>query len=166
MKRYVLSLLVENNSGVLSRIAGLFARRCFNIDSLTVGTTEDETLSRMTIVVIGDEQILEQIKKQLNKLIEVIKVIELTPNESISRELVFIKVKADNSTRSNIIEISNIFRANIVDVAHDSLILELTGGPDKIGAFMKLMEPFGVLEFIRSGATGLQRGSTVLNETK
>ncbi|HAE61397.1 MAG TPA: acetolactate synthase small subunit [Eubacteriaceae bacterium] len=164
MKRYVLSLLVENNSGVLSRIAGLFARRCFNIDSLTVGTTEDETLSRMTIVVIGDEQILEQIKKQLNKLVEVIKVIELSPYDSISRELVFIKVKASNETRSNIIEISNIFRANIVDVAHESLILELTGDAGKIEAFTNLMEPFGILEFIRSGATGLQRGERVLKE--
>ncbi|MBF7096894.1 acetolactate synthase small subunit [Alkalibacter mobilis] len=164
MRKYVLSLLVENNSGVLSRIAGLFARRCFNIDSLTVGTTEDEALSRMTIVVTGDEQILEQIKKQLNKLVEVIKVVELSPEESISRELVFIKVKADNDTRSNVIEISNIFRANIVDVAKNSLILELTGDAAKIEAFTNLMEPFGILEFIRSGATGLQRGFNVLKE--
>lgn len=162
MKKHVLSLLVENNSGVLSRIAGLFARRCFNIDSLTVGTTEDEALSRMTIVVTGDDPTLEQIKKQLNKLVEVIKVIELSPGESISRELVFIKVKADNNTRSNVIEISNIFRANIVDVAKDSLILELTGDGGKIEAFMELIEPFGILEFIRSGATGLQRGPSVL----
>lgn len=159
-----MSLLVENNSGVLSRIAGLFARRCFNIDSLTVGTTEDEALSRMTIVVTGDDATLEQIKKQLNKLVEVIKVVELAPQESISRELVFIKVKADNATRSNVIEISNIFRANIVDVAKGSLILELTGDAGKIEAFMELMEPFGVMEFIRSGATGLQRGDAVLNE--
>lgn len=164
MKKHVLSLLVENNSGVLSRIAGLFARRCFNIDSLTVGTTEDEALSRMTIVVDGDDATLEQIKKQLNKLVEIIKVVELAPHESISRELVFIKVKADNNTRSNVIEISNIFRANIVDVAKDSLILELTGDAGKIEAFMELMEPFGVLEFIRSGATGLQRGDAVLRE--
>jgi acetolactate synthase-1/3 small subunit len=162
LKKHVLSLLVENNAGVLSRIAGLFARRCFNIDSLTVGTTEDEALSRMTIVVTGDDQTLEQIKKQLNKLVEVIKVVELMPKESIRRELVFIKVKADNATRSNVIEISNIFRANIVDVAKESLILELTGDGAKIEAFMELMEPYGVLEFIRSGATGLERGSSVL----
>ena len=166
MKKHVLSLLVENNSGVLSRIAGLFARRCFNIDSLTVGTTEDEALSRMTIVVTGDDQTLEQIKKQLNKLVEVIKVVELSSGESISRELVFIKVKADNKTRSNVIEISNIFRANIVDVAKEGLILELTGDGSKIVAFMELMEPFGILEFIRSGATGLQRGSLVLKQNE
>lgn len=158
MKKYVLSLLVENNSGVLSRIAGLFARRCFNIDSLTVGTTEDQKLSRMTITVIGDEQILEQIKKQLNKLIEVIKIVQLCSEDSISRELVFVKVKADNSTRSNIIEISNIFRAHIVDVSHGSLILQLTGDEEKVTAFMDMLDPFGIIEFIRSGATGLQRG--------
>ncbi|MFZ7132763.1 MAG: acetolactate synthase small subunit [Eubacteriales bacterium] len=162
MKKYVLSLLVENNSGVLSRIAGLFARRCFNIDSLTVGATEDQKLSRMTITVIGDEQILEQIKKQLNKLIEVIKIVELSPEDSISRELVFVKVKADKDTRSNIIEISNIFRAHILDVSHRSLILQLTGDDNKITAFMDMLQPFGIIEFIRSGATGLQRGEQAI----
>jgi acetolactate synthase-1/3 small subunit len=162
MKKYVLSLLVENNSGVLSRIAGLFARRCFNIDSLTVGMTEAENISRMTITVIGDEQILEQIKKQLNKLIEVIKIVELTSEDSVSRELVFIKVKADNTTRSNIIEISNIFRAHIVDVSQSSLILQLTGEEEKLKAFKSMLEPFGIIEFIRSGATGLQRGDSAI----
>lgn len=163
MKKYVLSLLVENNSGVLSRIAGLFARRCYNIDSLTVGKTENQEISRMTITVIGDEQILEQIKKQLNKLIEVIKIVELTPGDSVSRELVFVKVKADNTTRSNIIQISNIFRAQIVDVARNSLILQITGDEKKVKAFIDMLEPFGILEFIRSGATGLQRGDKVLS---
>ncbi|WP_303863219.1 acetolactate synthase small subunit [Alkalibaculum bacchi] len=163
MKKYVLSLLVENNSGVLSRIAGLFARRCYNIDSLTVGKTENQEISRMTITVIGDEQILEQIKKQLNKLIEVIKIVELTPGDSVSRELVFVKVKADNTTRSNIIQISNIFRAQIVDVARNSLILQITGDEEKVKAFIDMVEPFGILEFIRSGATGLQRGDKVLS---
>lgn len=163
MKKYVLSLLVENNSGVLSRIAGLFARRCYNIDSLTVGKTENQEISRMTITVIGDEQILEQIKKQLNKLIEVIKIVELTSGDSVSRELVFVKVKADNDTRSNIIQISNIFRAQIVDVAHNSLILQITGDEEKVKAFIDVLEPFGILEFIRSGATGLQRGDKVLS---
>lgn len=163
MKKYVLSLLVENNSGVLSRIAGLFARRCYNIDSLTVGKTENQEISRMTITVIGDEQILEQIKKQLNKLIEVIKIVELTCGDSVSRELVFVKVKADNDTRSNIIQISNIFRAQIVDVAHNSLILQITGDEEKVKAFIDVLEPFGILEFIRSGATGLQRGDKVLS---
>ena len=162
MKKHVLSLLVENNSGVLSRIAGLFARRCYNIDSLTVGKTENQDLSRMTITVTGDDQILEQIKKQLNKLIEVIKVVELTPEDSVSRELVFVKVKADNNTRSNIIEICNIFRAHIVDVSPSSLILQITGDEEKVKAFFDMIEPFGILEFIRSGSTGLQRGEHVV----
>lgn len=163
MKKHVLSLLVENNSGVLSRIASLFSRRSYNIDSLTVGITEDLNISRMTITVIGDEQILEQIKKQLNKLIEVIKIVELLPEESVSRELVFVKVKADNISRSNIIEISNIFRANIVDVSQTSLILQLTGDDEKLKAFMSMLEPFGIIEFIRSGVTGLQRGEKAIS---
>lgn len=157
-----LSLLVENNFGVLSRISGLFARRGYNIDSLTVGTTEDAKFSRITITVTGDEQILTQIKKQLNKLIDVITVIELKPEDSITRELVFIKVKADDITRSQIVEISNLFRANIVDVARESLILEITGTRDKIEAFFNMIEPYGILEFIRSGDTGLQRGAKLL----
>lgn len=163
MEKHVLSLLVENNFGVLSRIAGLFARRGFNIDSLTVGKTEDQKISRMTITVIGDQQILEQIIKQLNKLIEVIKIVELMPEDSVSRELVFIKVKADNHTRYNIIEISNIFRANIIDVSPSSLILQITGDEDKIKAFMNMLSPFGILEFIRSGTTGLQRGDKMIH---
>lgn len=158
-----LSLLVENNFGVLSRISGLFARRGYNIDSLTVGTTVDAKFSRITITVTGDEQILTQIKKQLNKLIDVITVIELKPHESITRELVFIKVKANNITRSQIVEIANLFRANIVDVARESLILEITGTREKIDAFFNMIEPYGILEFIRSGDTGLQRGENVLS---
>lgn len=136
MENYCLSLLVENNFGVLSRIAGLFARRGYNIDSLTVGTTEDAKVSRITITVTGDEHILAQIKKQLNKLIDVIKVIELKPEDSIRRELVFIKVKANDETRSNIVEISNLFRANVVDVARESLVLEITGTRDKVDDFL------------------------------
>lgn len=158
MENYCLSLLVENNFGVLSRIAGLFARRGYNIDSLTVGTTEDAKVSRITITVTGDEHILAQIKKQLNKLIDVIKVIELKPEDSIRRELVFIKVKANDETRSNIVEISNLFRANVVDVARESLVLEITGTRDKVDAFFNMIEPYGILEFVRSGDTGLQRG--------
>jgi acetolactate synthase-1/3 small subunit len=161
-KKYCLSLLVENNFGVLSRIAGLFSRRGYNIDSLTVGTTQDTHVSRMTITVMGDEKILEQITKQLNKLVDVIKVIELKGDSSISREIVFIKVKACNGNRTEIIEIANIFRAKIVDVAPETLILELTGDDNKISAFFTMLEPFGILEFIRSGATGLQRGDKVL----
>lgn len=162
-KKTCLSLLVENNFGVLSRISGLFARRGYNIDSLTVGTTENAKFSRITITVTGDEQILTQIKKQLNKLIDVITVIELKPEESITRELVFIKVKADDTNRSQVVEIANLFRANIVDVARESLILEITGTRDKIDAFFNMIEPYGILEFIRSGDTGLQRGSKVLS---
>jgi len=163
MENYCLSLLVENNFGVLSRIASLFARRGYNIDSLTVGTTEDAKISRITIVVTGDEKILAQIKKQLNKLIDVIKVIELKPSEAIRRELVFIKVKANNDTRSEIVQISNLFRANVVDVARNSLVLEITGTRDKVDAFINMITPFGILEFVRSGDTGLQRGSKVLS---
>ena len=162
MENYCLSLLVENNCGVLSRIAGLFARRGYNIDSLTVGTTEDAKVSRITITVTGDEHILAQIKKQLNKLIDVIKVIELKPEDSIRRELVFIKVKANDETRSNIVEISNLFRANVVDVARESLVLEITGTRDKVDAFFNMIEPYGILEFVRSGDTGLQRGHRMI----
>jgi len=135
-KKTCLSLLVENNFGVLSRISGLFARRGYNIDSLTVGTTENAKFSRITITVTGDEQILTQIKKQLNKLIDVITVIELKPEESITRELVFIKVKTDDVTRSQIVEIANMFRANIVDVARESLVIEITGTRYKIEGFL------------------------------
>lgn len=158
MENYCLSLLVENNFGVLSRIAGLFARRGYNIDSLTVGTTEDTKISRITITVTGDERILEQIKKQLNKLIDVIKVIELKPEEAIRREMAFIKVKANDTTRSNIVEIANMFRGKVVDVARESLIIEVTGTRDKVSAIFDMMEPYGILEFVRSGDTGLQRG--------
>jgi acetolactate synthase-1/3 small subunit len=127
MKRHVLSILVENHSGVLSRVSGLFSRRGYNIDSLSVGETEDPNVSRMTIVVRGDEYILEQIKKQLNKLIDVIKVIELKAEQSVYRELMLLKVGADTDKRAEIIEIVNIFRGRIVDVASESLMIEVTG---------------------------------------
>jgi len=162
MERHCLSLLVENNFGVLARISGLFARRGYNIDSLTVGTTEDERFSRITMVVTADEQTLEQIKKQLNKLINVIKVIELKQGEAIRRELVFVKVKADDRTRTNIVEISNLFRASVVDVAKESLVLEITGTLSKVDAFLDMIEPYGIMEFVRSGVTGLQRGKHMI----
>ncbi|WP_295361711.1 acetolactate synthase small subunit [uncultured Pseudoramibacter sp.] len=157
-EKHCLSLIVENKFGVLTRISALFARRGYNIDSLTVGMTEDEEISRITMVVTADEQTLEQIKKQLNKLINVIKVTELKKEGSIARELVFIKVKADGRTRSNIVEISNLFRAHVIDVSKESLILQITGTPSKIKAFMNMIEPYGIIEFVRSGVTGLQRG--------
>ena len=157
-EKHCLSLIVENKFGVLTRISALFARRGYNIDSLTVGMTEDEEISRITMVVTADEQTLEQIKKQLNKLINVIKVTELKKVGSIARELVFIKVKADGRTRSNIVEISNLFRAHVIDVSKESLILQITGTPSKTKAFMNMIEPYGIIEFVRSGVTGLQRG--------
>ena len=162
MEKHCLSLLVENNFGVLSRISGLFARRGYNIDSLTVGVTDDERVSRITMVVTADEATLEQIKKQLNKLINVIKVIELKPDDAIRRELVFIKVRANDQTRSQIVEISNLFRASVVDVAKESLVLEVTGSMSKVDAFINMIQPYGILEFVRSGVTGLQRGKNMI----
>lgn len=159
MRRHMISVLVENNAGVLSRIAGLFSRRSYNIESLSVGPTQKSGVSRMTICVCGDEQILEQIKKQLNKLIEVIKVVELEEGQSVYRELVMVKVRADKENRSSIVEISNIFRANIIDISKESLTLEMTGDDAKISAFSEMLSPFGIVETVRTGAAALQRGS-------
>ena len=164
MNRHVLSILVENQAGVLSRVSGLFSRRGYNIDSLSVGETEDPAISRMTIVVRGDDQILEQIKKQLNKLIDVIKVVELASEQSVLRELALIKVKTDLSTRASIIEVVGIFRANIVDVANDSLTVEMTGDEAKIEAFINLMNSYHIVEVVRTGLTAIQRGYQALNE--
>ncbi|QZY55220.1 acetolactate synthase small subunit [Crassaminicella profunda] len=164
MNRHVLSVLVENHSGVLSRIAGLFSRRGYNIDSLSVGETENPNISRMTITVSGDDYMLEQMKKQLNKLINVIKVVELQPEKSVYRELVLLKVKADLTHRAAIIETINIFRGNIIDVSNETLTVELTGDFGKIAGFTELMAPFGILELVRTGFTGLQRGNTQLAE--
>ncbi|HEY8391756.1 MAG TPA: acetolactate synthase small subunit [Capillibacterium sp.] len=164
MNRHVLSVLVEDQSGVLSRVAGLFSRRGYNIDSLSVGKTEEPGISRMTIVVWGDDQILEQIKKQLNKLINVLKVVELDPDRSVFRELALIKVKTDLTTRASVIEVVSIFRANIVDVAPDSLTVEMTGDESKIEAFINLMKAYGVIEIVRTGLTAIQRGHNALSE--
>ncbi|MDF2614804.1 MAG: acetolactate synthase, small subunit [Clostridia bacterium] len=162
MKKHVLSVLVENHSGVLSRISGLFSRRGYNIDSLSVGETEDPTVSRMTIVADADESTLEQIKKQLNKLVDVIKIIELKEDTAIYRELALVKITADKKTRAEIIEIANIFRAHIVDVSKDSLVIEATGDQGKITALTSMLEPYGVKEIIRTGLTALQRGEKEL----
>lgn len=164
MNRHVLSVLVEDQSGVLSRVAGLFSRRGYNIDSLSVGKTEEPGISRMTIVVWGDDQILEQIKKQLNKLINVIKVVELAPEHSVFRELALIKVKTDLTTRASVIEVVSIFRANIVDVSPDSLTVEMTGDESKIEAFINLMNSYGLIEIVRTGLTAIQRGHQALYE--
>lgn len=160
MKRQILSLLVENHPGVLSRIAGLFSRRGYNIESLSVGMTDNPNISRMTIVVTGDDAILEQIKKQLNKLIDTIKINELSLENAVLRELVLLKVKADAHKRSEIIEIASIFRAKIVEVGPKTLTVEMTGDDKKIMGFLELLKPYGIVEFIRSGCTGMERENT------
>ncbi|NLW03481.1 MAG: acetolactate synthase small subunit [Clostridiaceae bacterium] len=164
--RHVLSVLVENQAGVLSRVSGLFSRRGYNIDSLSVGVTEDPAISRMTIVVKGDRYILEQIKKQLNKLIDVIKVIDLDKDKSVFRELMLIKVNARENSRASIIEIVDIFRASVVDVSNETLTVEMTGDEDKIEAFISLMKPYGIREIVRTGLTALERGSKEIKSYK
>ncbi len=156
--RRTIAALVENKPGVLARVAGLFRRRGFNIESLAVGVTERDDISRMTIVVSGDDKMIEQVAKQLNKLIDVLKVSDLSEN-SVERELALIKVTATPQTRGEIIEIANIFRGRIVDVARDSLIIEITGDEDKINAFINLMRQFGIKEVSRTGKIAMQRGS-------
>ena len=159
MKKRVLSLLVDNTAGVLSRIAGLFSRRGYNIDSLTVGETADPRYSRMTVVVKGDRQILDQITKQLAKLVDVADIKTLEEGDCVARELVLVKVRADATNRQDIIAIANIFRAKIVDVSLDSLIIELTGNQNKLEAFLKMLEGNEILELARTGITGLSRGA-------
>ncbi|HLD30330.1 MAG TPA: acetolactate synthase small subunit [bacterium] len=156
--RHTISVLVENKPGVLARIAGLFSARAFNIDSLAVGETEAADVSRMTIVVRGDDRILEQVEKQLNKLPDVIKVADFVNTEYIERDLMMVKVECGPKTRSEIIEIADIFRAKILDVARDSLIIEMTGDEEKIGALMKLIRPFGIRELVRTGIVAMARG--------
>ncbi|WP_445475244.1 acetolactate synthase small subunit [Methanococcoides methylutens] len=157
--KHTLAVLVDNKYGVLTRVAGLFSRRGFNIDSLAVGITEDPTISRMTIVVRGDDLVLEQVTKQLNKLIDVIRVTDLSSEESVERELALIKVNADASNRSEIIQIVDIFRARIIDVASKSVTIEVTGDSNKIKAIQTLLKPFGIKEMARTGKVALTRGS-------
>ncbi len=158
MRKMVLSIFVENTFGVLSRVAGLFSRRGYNIDSLTVGVTENPERSRMTVVVTGDEQILDQIKKQVEKLEDVREVKELIPSESVYRELILIKVGVTAEKRQSVISIADIFRAKIVDVTTDSLTAELTGDQEKLDAFINLLGDYKILEIARTGITGLSRG--------
>lgn len=153
-----LSVLVENHPGVLTRVSGLFSRRGFNIDSLAVGVTESPDISRMTIVVEGDEKVVEQVKKQLNKLVNVIKVSRMHPQESVERELILIKIDADLEKRTEIIQIAEIFRANIIDVSRKSMIIELTGDKEKVKAFEEVLRPFGIKELVRTGLIALNRG--------
>ena len=159
MKTKVLSLLVDNTSGVLSRVSGMFSRRGYNIDSLSVGVTENPKYSRMTVAVSGDDRILSQIKKQLNKLEDVVEITELEDGASVCRELVLVKVKADIAERQQIISVANVFRASIVDVSPDSLMIELTGNSSKIEAFINLLNGFTIQEFVRTDLTGLVRGN-------
>ena len=158
MSRHTLSVLVENKPGVLTRVAGLFARRGFNIHSLAVGPTEQGDVSRMTVVVDVDELPLEQVTKQLNKLVNVLKIVELEPTASVQRELLLVKVRAEGATRSQVLEVVNLFRAKVVDVAPDALTIEATGDAEKIAAFLKVLEPFGLRELVQSGRVALGRG--------
>ena len=158
MKKTVIQLLVDNTSGVLSRISGLFSRRGYNIESITAGVTADPRFTRITIVTSGDDDILDQIEKQVDKLIDVRDVKVLEPNCSVYRELALIKVKADASNRQGVISIADIFRANIIDVGPQTLIIELTGDQEKIDAFMGLLEGYEILELARTGIAGLGRG--------
>lgn len=158
MNRLVLSLLVENNPGVLSRVAGLFSRRGYSIDSLTVGKTNEENISRMTVVAVGDELILNQIEKQLSKLIDVIEIMPLEPDESVYRELSLIKVEASEEQRNSIVSIVDLFRARIIDVAPTSLIIEATGDQSKINALLAMLNGFNVIELVRTGLSGMRRG--------
>ncbi|MGI6070819.1 MAG: acetolactate synthase small subunit [Blautia sp.] len=159
MKQRVLSLLVDNTAGVLSRISGLFSRRGYNIDSLSAGVTADPRFSRMTVVCSGEAMILEQITKQLAKLVDVRDIKVLDPDESVNRELILVKVSARPEQRQGVIAVADIFRAKIVDVSKDSLIIELTGTKSKLGAFIDLLHDYEVLELARTGITGLSRGS-------
>ncbi|HIH45258.1 MAG TPA: acetolactate synthase small subunit [Candidatus Methanoperedenaceae archaeon] len=164
--KHTLAVLVENKPGVLARVAGLFSRRGFNIDSLTVGVTEKPDISRMTIVVSGDDRILEQVTKQLNKLIDVIKVSDLAPEESVNRELALIKVSVDPDTRSEVMQIVDVFRAKIVDVGAKSLIVEVTGDESKINAMEELLRQFGIRELVRTGMVSMTRGIKVVQTEK
>lgn len=160
-QRHILSVLVENKPGVLSRVTGLVSRRGFNIESLSVGPTEDQTLSRLTIIMIADDVAYEQITKQLHKLISVHKITDLTQEQAIERELVLFKVHANPERRSEIIEIANVFRANIVDVGKSSLTIEVTGTESKISGIEDLLRVYGIKEIIRTGIIAMSRGSKV-----
>jgi acetolactate synthase-1/3 small subunit len=158
MTKHTLSVLVENRPGVLARVAGLFSRRGFNIDSLAVGPTEHAEVSRMTIVVNLEDLPLEQVTKQLNKLVNVLKIVELDPAASVQRELLLVKVRADLQTRAQVLDCVQLFRAKVVDVAPDAVTIEATGTSDKLEALLRLIEPFGVKEMVQSGRVALGRG--------
>jgi acetolactate synthase-1/3 small subunit len=164
MSRHTLSVLVENKPGVLARVASLFSRRGFNIESLAVGPTEIADISRMTIVVNVEDSPLEQVTKQLNKLINVLKIVELDTESSVQREIMLVKVRSDNESRSSILETVQMFRAKVVDVAPDALTIEATGNNDKLTALLKVLEPFGVKELVQSGMVAVGRGARSITD--
>ena len=165
MSQHTLSVLVENVPGVLARVSGLFSRRSFNIESLAVGPTEHPEISRMTIVVSVSEQPLEQVTKQLNKLINVIKIVELEPESAVQRELLMVKVRADSSVRSQVLETVQLFRAKVVDVSPEALTIEATGDVDKLDALLRMLEPYGVREVVQSGTIAIGRGPRSITAT-
>ena len=158
MARHTLSILVQDQPGVLARISSLFSRRAYNIESLAVGTTETEGVSRMTVVVNVDEHALEQVTKQLNKLINVLKIVELDDTTAIARQLMLIKIKADDKTRGAVLELVELFRAKVVDVGTDAVTVEATGSVDKLDAFLEVLAPYGIKEIVQSGVVALARG--------
>jgi len=162
--KHTLSVLVENHAGVLSRVAGLFSRRGFNIDSLAVGVTENPDISRMTIVVDGDEHIVEQVSKQLNKIIDVIKIKQLSESDSVRRELALVKVNATATTRAEIIQIVEIFRAKIIDVSKTTLTIETSGDLEKLDALLDMLAQFGIKEIVRTGVIAVERGNKLISE--
>jgi acetolactate synthase-1/3 small subunit len=164
MSRHTLSVLVENKPGVLTRVAALFARRSFNIHSLAVGPTEHESISRITVVVDVDELPLEQVTKQLNKLVNVLKIVELEPSGSVQRELLLVKVRADDATRTAVLQVVELFRARVVDVSPDAVTIEATGGPEKVSALLSVLEPYGVREIVQSGMVAIARGGRSMTD--
>jgi acetolactate synthase-1/3 small subunit len=164
MNTHVLSVLVENRAGTLSRVSGLFSRRGFNIDSLTVGRTDNPDVSRMTVVVLGADDVLEQIRKQLGKLIDVIAIEELDPSKSVKREIMLVKVKANEQNRPAIIGLASVFRGRVVDISATSITIEATGGFGKLDGLLELLRPYGILEMARTGAVALARGNEALRE--
>ncbi|MFD8498996.1 MULTISPECIES: acetolactate synthase small subunit [unclassified Amycolatopsis] len=165
MSIHTLSVLVENKPGVLARVAGLFSRRSFNIESLAVGPTENPEVSRMTIVVAVEELPLEQVTKQLNKLVNVIKIVELEKASAVQRELLLVKVRADATVRSQVLETVQLFRAKVVDVSPEALTVEATGTSDKIGALLRMLEPYGIRELVQSGMVAVGRGARSITAT-
>jgi acetolactate synthase-1/3 small subunit len=164
MARHTLSVLVEDKPGVLTRVASLFARRAFNIHSLAVGPTEVPGMSRMTVVVDADAELVEQITKQLNKLVNVIKIVELTPESSVQRDHILVKVRADAATRLQVTQAADLFRASVVDVSTESVVIEATGHPEKLTALLSVLEPFGIREIVQSGSLAVGRGSRSMSD--